>query len=71
MKAGIKRTFSPVGATVIWGEWGQYNDMYRGLCGAPLERLFDQRRDVLPDQPRDRYRNTGFKGDAIKPRLRW
>ena len=39
MKAGIKRTFSPVGATVIWGEWGQYNDMYRGLCGVPSGRL--------------------------------
>ncbi|MGB3022100.1 MAG: hypothetical protein WBB50_08275 [Methyloceanibacter sp.] len=35
VKAGIKRTFSPLGATVIWGEWGQYNDMYRGLCGVP------------------------------------
>jgi hypothetical protein len=35
VKAGIKRTWSPVGATVIWGEWGQYNDMYRGLCGLP------------------------------------
>jgi len=35
VKAGIKRTFSPVGATVLWGEWGQYNDMYRGLCGVP------------------------------------
>jgi hypothetical protein len=39
VKAGIKRTFSPVGATVIWGEWGQYNDMYRGLCGAPPSGL--------------------------------
>jgi len=36
VKAGIKRTFSPVGATVIWGEWGQYNDMFRGLCGTSL-----------------------------------
>jgi hypothetical protein len=35
VKAGIKRTFSPVGATVIWGEWGQYNDQFRGLCGLP------------------------------------
>ncbi|MGB2933598.1 MAG: hypothetical protein WBB88_14755, partial [Methyloceanibacter sp.] len=33
VKAGIKRTFTPAGATVIWGEWGQYNDMFRGLCG--------------------------------------
>jgi len=33
VKAGIKRAWMPVGATVIWGEWGQYNDMFRGLCG--------------------------------------
>ncbi len=32
-KAGIKRTFTPAGATVLFGEWGQYNDMFRGLCG--------------------------------------
>jgi hypothetical protein len=35
VKAGIKRTFTPLGATVLWGEWGQYNDMFRGLCGLP------------------------------------
>ena len=35
MKAGIKRTFSPLGATVIFGEWGQYNDQFAGLCGTP------------------------------------
>jgi len=33
IKAGIKRTFTPAGATVIWGEWGQYNDMFGGFCG--------------------------------------
>jgi hypothetical protein len=33
VKAGIKKAWMPVGATVIFGEWGQYNDMYRGLCG--------------------------------------
>ena len=32
MKAGIKRAWSPVGATVLFGEWGQYNDMFTGLC---------------------------------------
>jgi hypothetical protein len=32
-KAGIKRTWNPLGATVLWGEWGQYEDQYRGLCG--------------------------------------
>ena len=25
----------PVGATVLFGEWGQYNDMFSGLCGLP------------------------------------
>ena len=33
VKAGIKRAWSPVGATVLFGEWGQYNDMFTGLCG--------------------------------------
>ena len=22
-----------MGASVFWGEWGQYNDMFSGLCG--------------------------------------
>ena len=35
VKAGIKRTFTPAGATVIFGEWGQYNNMFRGICGIP------------------------------------
>jgi hypothetical protein len=35
VKAGIKKAWMPAGATVIFGEWGQYNDMYRGLCGLP------------------------------------
>jgi hypothetical protein len=34
VKAGIKRAWMPMGASVLWGEWGQYNDMFRGLCGA-------------------------------------
>jgi hypothetical protein len=32
LKAGIKRTWNPLGATVLWGEYGQYEDQYRGLC---------------------------------------
>jgi hypothetical protein len=35
LKAGIKRTWMPAGATVLWGEWGQYQDMFTGLCGGP------------------------------------
>jgi hypothetical protein len=34
VKAGIKRAWMPAGATVLFGEWGQYNDMFRGLCAA-------------------------------------
>jgi hypothetical protein len=34
-KAGIKRTWTPLGATVIWGEGGQYHNMYSGICGNP------------------------------------
>jgi hypothetical protein len=32
VKAGIKRTWTPLGATVIWGEGGQYRDMFADLC---------------------------------------
>ena len=35
VKAGIKRAWMPVGATVIFGEWGRYEDMFNGLCGNP------------------------------------
>jgi hypothetical protein len=33
IKAGIKRTWTPFGATVVWGEGGQYFDQFTGLCG--------------------------------------
>jgi len=36
MKAGIRRTFTPVGATVIFGQYGQYEDQFAGLAGADL-----------------------------------
>ena len=32
LKAGIKRTWTPLGATVIWGEGGQYEDQFTGIC---------------------------------------
>jgi predicted porin len=32
LKAGIKRTWTPLGATAVWGEYGRYEDQYRGLC---------------------------------------
>ena len=35
MKAGIRRTWLPLGATVIWGEGGEYFNQFTGLCGRP------------------------------------
>ena len=43
VKAGIKRAWMPAGATVLFGEWGQYNDMFRGLCGEPPGSLNQHR----------------------------
>ncbi|MGB3023116.1 MAG: hypothetical protein WBB50_13460, partial [Methyloceanibacter sp.] len=34
-KFGIRKAFTPVGATVIFGEWARYEDMYQGICGLP------------------------------------
>jgi hypothetical protein len=44
-KVGIKRTWNPLGATVLWGEAGQYKDMFGDLkgvelCGAGLLTTF-------------------------------
>jgi len=36
LKGGIKRTWLPLGATVLYGEYGQYNDQYSTLAGADL-----------------------------------
>ena len=35
IKAGIKRAWMPAGATVLFGEWGQYNDQFSALCDKP------------------------------------
>ena len=35
VKAGIKRAWMPVGATVLFGEWARYKDQFTGLCGVP------------------------------------
>jgi hypothetical protein len=34
VKAGIKRTWTPLGATVIYGQGGQYLHMFTGLCSS-------------------------------------
>ena len=39
VKAGIKRTWTPLGATVIWGEGGQYENMFNQFCGQPGARF--------------------------------
>jgi hypothetical protein len=35
VKAGIRRPWTPLGATVIWGAGGQYLDQFNGLCLSP------------------------------------
>ena len=35
VKAGIKRAWMPAGATVLFGEWGQYNDQFSGALRQP------------------------------------
>ncbi len=35
MKSGIRKQFMPIGTTILFGEWAQYNDMYQGICGLP------------------------------------
>jgi hypothetical protein len=32
LKGGIKRAWTAAGATVLYGEYGQYEDQYRGMC---------------------------------------
>jgi hypothetical protein len=33
LKPFIKRTWNPMGATILYGEYGQYNDQYASLVG--------------------------------------
>jgi len=33
LKGGIKRTWNPLGATVLFGEYGEYNNMFGGIAG--------------------------------------
>jgi hypothetical protein len=34
LKGFLKRTWNPLGATVLYGEYGQYNDGFNGVAGA-------------------------------------
>jgi hypothetical protein len=35
LKAGIKRNWTPLGATVLFGEYGRYSNEFSGICGVP------------------------------------
>ena len=65
VKAGIKRAWMPAGATVLFGEWGQYNDMYRGLCGAPPSSLNQNATFCVASLPVGVVNSGAFKGQAI------
>src|SRR5262245_31598290 len=64
VKAGIKRAWLPAGATVIWGEGGQYEDEFSGLCGEPGGRG-QGNRDCLFNLPTGVVQNGPGKGAAI------
>src|SRR6185312_11034083 len=34
-----RKSWSPVGATTLFGEYGQYNDMFSGLTGVDMENI--------------------------------
>jgi hypothetical protein len=36
LKAGLKRTWTPLGATVIWGEVGQYLNQFNDIAGVDI-----------------------------------
>ncbi len=35
LKAGIKRNPTPLGATILYGEYGRYDNEFTGICGVP------------------------------------
>jgi hypothetical protein len=65
VKAGIKKAWMPAGATVLFGEWGQYNDMYRGLCGAPPSSLNQNATFCVASIPVGVINSGPNKGQAI------
>lgn len=36
LKGGIKRAWNPLGSTVLYGEYGRYNDMFGGIAGTDV-----------------------------------
>src|SRR5262249_10024866 len=58
MKGGIKRTWTPLGATVLYGQGGQYQGMFTGLCA---NRTFNGTND---DTCEDQIPTGAFFADA-------
>jgi hypothetical protein len=65
VKAGIKKAWMPAGATVLFGEWGQYNDMYRGLCGGSPSSLNQNETFCVASIPVGVINSGPNKGQAI------
>ena len=70
VKAGIKRAWMPAGATVLFGEWGRYEDMFSGLCGNPggtNQDPFNNSTNTLciKDLPVGVVQSGQFKGEAV------
>jgi hypothetical protein len=64
VKAGIKRAWWAAGSTVLFGEWGQYNDEFSGLCGNP-GGAFQGNRNCVFNLPTGVVASGPGKGTAI------
>jgi hypothetical protein len=40
LKPFWRKAWSPIGATVLYGEYGQYNDQFQNLAGVDVENIF-------------------------------
>ena len=65
VKAGIKKAWMPAGATVLFGEWGQYNDEFSGLCGEPGGAFQGNRNCLVQSSNRCCAATGRCKGAAI------
>ena len=70
VKAGIKKAWMPAGATVLFGEWGRYEDMFSGLCGNPggtNDNPFNNSDNTLcvNSLPVGVVQSGQFKGEAV------
>jgi hypothetical protein len=68
LKGGIKRTWTPLGATVIWGEGGQAQDMFAGLCPSGASQVPNNSSNGTPFGANcDTAINTGVFGELTDP----